>query len=219
MPESTLNCQGLSCPGPVLRVKKHIEEHSPTNLTVIVDNDAARENVSRFLSNAGYVVHSAKDGELWKLEARRIQSEVVSHVKVPAYPQSDSSTKWLPKELAERAYEPETRRIAVLLTAPVIGSGDDELGAKLMKNFLATLPEIGKDLWRVILLNGAVRLATKDSPVLEQLTALSSDNVSILVCGTCLEHFGLMESKAVGETTNMLDVVTSLQLADSVIRP
>ncbi|MCA1945769.1 MAG: sulfurtransferase-like selenium metabolism protein YedF, partial [Desulfovibrio sp.] len=36
--------------------------------------------------------------------------------------------------------------------------------------------------------------------------------------GTCLEHFGLMATKAVGETTNMLDVVTSMQLATKVVR-
>jgi hypothetical protein len=32
-----------------------------------------------------------------------------------------------------------------------------------------------------------------------------------------LNHFGLLEKKQVGETTNMLDIVTALQLADKVI--
>ena len=41
---------------------------------------------------------------------------------------------------------------------------------------------------------------------------------SILVCGTCLDHFGLLDRKQVGDTTNMLDIVTSMQLADKVIR-
>jgi hypothetical protein len=38
-----------------------------------------------------------------------------------------------------------------------------------------------------------------------------------MVCGTCLSHFQLLEKKEVGETTNMLDIVTAMQLADSVI--
>jgi hypothetical protein len=38
-----------------------------------------------------------------------------------------------------------------------------------------------------------------------------------LVCGTCLNYYGLLEQKKVGETTNMLDIVTSLQVADKVI--
>jgi hypothetical protein len=41
----------------------------------------------------------------------------------------------------------------------------------------------------------------------------------VLVCGTCLTHYGLLEAKAVGETSNMLDIVTSLDLADKIIRP
>ncbi|MBW2410410.1 MAG: sulfurtransferase-like selenium metabolism protein YedF, partial [Deltaproteobacteria bacterium] len=39
----------------------------------------------------------------------------------------------------------------------------------------------------------------------------------ILVCGTCLDHFGLLDQKQIGETTNMLDIVTAMQLADKVI--
>ena len=61
-------------------------------------------------------------------------------------------------------------------------------------------------------------LAADDSPVIEELRRLERTGVSILVCGTCLEHFGLLDKKAVGQTTNMLDVVTSMQLADKVVR-
>ena len=88
-----------------------------------------------------------------------------------------------------------------------------------MLNFLATLPEMGPQLWRMILVNGAVRLAVEGSPCLEALQKLEAAGVTILVCGTCLTHFDLLDKKAVGQTTNMLDVVTSLQLAEKVIRP
>lgn len=47
----------------------------------------------------------------------------------------------------------------VLITTETFGRGDDELGEKLMGNFLSTLPELGESLWRVILLNGGVKLA------------------------------------------------------------
>ena len=48
---------------------------------------------------------------------------------------------------------------------------------------------------------------------------MEAEGVSVLVCGTCLAHFGLLEAKAVGDTSNMLDIVTSLDLAGKVIRP
>ena len=47
------------------------------------------------------------------------------------------------------------------------------------------------------------------TPCLEKIQALAAKGVTVLVCGTCLDFFGLLEKKAVGDTTNMLDVVTS----------
>ena len=99
----------------------------------------------------------------------------------------------------------------------LMGKGDDELGDRLMVNFISTLKEMGPSLWRLVLLNGGVKLAVEGSAVLPTLQELEKEGVHILVCGTCLNHFGLLEGKQVGETTNMLDVVTSMQLADRVI--
>lgn len=107
----------------------------------------------------------------------------------------------------------------MLITTETIGRGDDGLGAKLMGNFVATLPELGPRLWRIVLINGGVKLASQPGPALDALKKMAADGVSVLVCGTCLAHFGLLEAKQVGDTSNMLDIVTSLDLADKVIRP
>ncbi len=93
----------------------------------------------------------------------------------------------------------------------------DELGTKLMKNFLKTLNEMGNDLWRLIFVNNGVKLTINDSDVLSILKDLEKNHANILVCGACLTHFNLLDKKAVGETTNMLDIITSMQLADKVI--
>ena len=106
----------------------------------------------------------------------------------------------------------------MFLSTDALGRGDDALGTKLMKTFLSTLPELSGELWRLILVNGAVRMTTEQSPVIDELRKIEEMGATILVCGTCLEFFGLIESKAVGQTTNMLDVVTSLQLATKVIQ-
>ena len=76
---------------------------------------------------------------------------------------------------------------------------------------------MGDELWRLVLVNNGVKLAIEGSPVLEDLLAYERDGLTILVCGTCLSHFELLEAKRVGETTNMLDIVTAMQLADKVI--
>jgi selenium metabolism protein YedF len=98
-----------------------------------------------------------------------------------------------------------------------MGRGDDELGKKLMISFLTTLNEMGEELWRLVFVNDGVKLTIEDSDVLPVLKKLESGGVYILVCGTCLTHFDLLEKKQVGETTNMLDIVTAMQLADKVI--
>lgn len=202
----TLACQGLPCPQPVLKCKTAIEKDHPETLVIVVDNEPARENVTRFLGSREYtIVSERQNGDEWTLTASRKEVSAGEDVLEPAGSEGET-----PRSVPERTL--------VFIPEPVIGSGDDELGAKLMQNFVATLPELGDDLWRVILLNGGVRLAVSGSPVLESLRKLEENGVSILVCGTCLEFFDLLDRKQVGETTNMLDVVTSFQLADKVVR-
>lgn len=109
------------------------------------------------------------------------------------------------------------KKILVMLTGERMGHGDDGLGGLLLLNFLKTLKEMGPELWRLVLVNGAVKLTAEGAEELPVLQELAKGGVSILVCGTCLNHFQLLEKKQVGETTNMLDIVTSLQVADQVI--
>ena len=104
-----------------------------------------------------------------------------------------------------------------MISTDRMGYGDDELGLKLMMSFIKTLKEMGNELWRLVFVNNGVKLTAAGSGVLDDITALADSGIHILVCGTCLMHFGLMEEKQVGETTNMLDIVTAMQLADKVI--
>lgn len=207
MSAPVLDCKGLPCPQPVLVCKRRIEEDAPATMLVLVDNEAAKQNVARFLGTQGYAMQLEDfGGGVWRLTATRYASVAAAPAQDPA-----SYVCEAPAHGAEK--------IVVLLTGDVIGQGDDTLGAKLMFNFLATLPELGDALWRIICLNAGVKLAVNGAPVLEKLQALERAGVSILVCGTCLDHFGLLAQKAVGETTNMMDVVTSLQFATKIIRP
>ncbi len=50
-----------------------------------------------------------------------------------------------------------------------MGRGDDVLGQKLLGNFIGTLKELGKELWRLILLNGGVKLSIEGSDGLSTL--------------------------------------------------
>jgi selenium metabolism protein YedF len=203
MAEIRVECQGLSCPQPVLRCKQVIEAHRPERLVVLVDNQASLENVKRFLSTQGYALEGVDETQgQWEIAA--------------VLTGEGKATKGRKTRAKDVPTGVPSGRTLVLLSSDRMGTGDDELGTKLMKNFLSTLTEMD-DLWRIICVNSAVKMAVTGNPLLEGLRILEQSGVGILVCGTCLDHFGLLESKQVGQTTNMLDVVTSLQHAAKVI--
>ena len=197
MSGKTLDCRGLACPNPVLRTKELIDRGAVQHLTVLVDNPAAQENVSRFLQRAGFEV-----------QVEEAQGNFMIHGSCAAAG---------PCEIMVPQADAAPAKILVLMGADRLGRGDDLLGGRLMGNFIATLKEMGPELWCVVLVNSGVKLAVAGSEVLAVLKLLEQAGVRLLVCGTCLNHFQLLEAKEVGETTNMLDIVTAMQVADKVI--
>jgi selenium metabolism protein YedF len=194
-----LDCRGLACPSPVLKTKEVIDRGNIQQLKVLVDNAAASENVSRFLTRFCYQVMVNQQEGAFAVAGQRKAVETQCE-PVLGTPHSD-----------------QRHKIRVLSGTECLGRGDDELDRKLVGNFLATLPEMGQDLWRLVLVNGGVKLAIDGSGALGALQELEQDGVQVLVCGTCLNHFDILEQKHVGETTNMLDIVTAMQLANKVI--
>ncbi len=197
MAEKHLDCRGLACPNPVIKTKEIIDQGDVQQLTVLVDNAAAQENVSRFLQRAGFEVRVEEREGTFTINGFR-KAAGACEVMVPEA-------------------EGVPRKILVLLGCNTLGRGDDFLGSRLIASFIATLKEMGPELWCVVMVNNGVKLAVAGSEVLPGLRDLEQAGVRLLVCGTCLNHFQLLEPKQVGETTNMLDIVTAMQLADKVI--
>ena len=51
-----IDARGLACPMPVLKVQQAIQKNNPDTLEVMVDNNTAVQNVTRFANNNGYTV-------------------------------------------------------------------------------------------------------------------------------------------------------------------
>ncbi|OEU70248.1 MAG: SirA family protein [Desulfovibrio sp. S3730MH75] len=203
-----IECQGLPCPQPVIKCKNLIESSNPASMEVVVDNAPAKENVSRFMTTKGYEVTVEEKDSLITIKGVKSAGGTNPEIK-----DCEQCAVMSSEELAKL-----DSKTLIYLNSDCLGSGDDELGAKLMFNFVSTLPELGDSLWRIIMVNGAVKLSVEGHSCLEKLKEMEAVGVSILVCGTCLDHFNLLDKKGVGETTNMLDVVTSMQLATKVIK-
>ena len=58
---TTVDARGYSCPEPVIMLKKAMLTKE-AEYTIMVDNTASRENVTRFAQSSGYTVSVSPEG-------------------------------------------------------------------------------------------------------------------------------------------------------------
>lgn len=110
-----------------------------------------------------------------------------------------------------------SRPLVVAVSSAQMGRGDDALGQVLIRSFLHALEEVKPLPDVLIFFNEGVKLAVEGSAVLEDLGRLESIGVRILLCGTCLGHFGLKEKVAAGEISNMYTIAETMLGAARVV--
>ena len=62
-----VDARGLSCPIPVVKTKKALDENPGKEVTVLVDAAVAKENVSRMAKSKGYSVEEEKIDDGYRL--------------------------------------------------------------------------------------------------------------------------------------------------------
>jgi selenium metabolism protein YedF len=196
-----IDARGLSCPQPVLLVKKAVEGENPKSLVVLVTGDTPKGNVTRFAESRGYRVEATPEDDTYRL--------ILKREKAPAGATADSA-KVTPWASAGGA--------VVFITSDKFGRGSDELGALLMKAFINTLKDISPAPGTLIFANAGVFLTTDGSPVIESLRGLCDSGVEILSCGTCLEFFNIKEKLLVGTVSNMYAIAEKLLGASNVVQ-
>ncbi len=185
-----VDCRGLSCPEPVLRTKKALEEAAGGDLSILVDDVASRENVRRFAESRGAAVTAADfAGGGWELRIGGAEAAAPSEA---------------PAAEAEAALG-----TAILIVSDQVGP-EPELGKILMRSLLGTLGKASRLPAKLLFLNRGVHLTTEGSEVLDVLAELEAAGVEVLSCGTCLEFFGKREKLKAGRVSNMYDTVESL---------
>ena len=104
------------------------------------------------------------------------------------------------------------------LTKEGLGNGDAELGMSLAKMAIFTLSESENIPTYVLFMNGGVKLTTGVEPqIVENLNTLIEKGTKVLVCGTCLNFFGIKEDCKVGTVSNMYDILGAMQEVSKVI--
>jgi len=187
-----IDARNLACPQPVVLTKKALE--NTNEVTTIVDNDVAKDNVSKLAQNEGCSVNvEQKDGGIY-LTLKK---------------QSSSSAKNDPQSAAGTV---------IFIGSDVIGRGDNiALGSLLMQSFLHTVGGFKTGPQTIIMMNTGVKLATSDSPVLGELQQMDKQGVAILACGTCLDRLELMDKVSVGQVSNMYTITETMMKATKVI--
>ncbi|MGP1437800.1 MAG: sulfurtransferase TusA family protein [Treponema sp.] len=64
-----VDARGLSCPEPVVRTKKAFEANN--SFSVLVDNETAKENVTRFCNNMKAKIEVSTIGDGWKINVSK----------------------------------------------------------------------------------------------------------------------------------------------------
>lgn len=104
----------------------------------------------------------------------------------------------------------------IVLNRAQMGDGDATLGQIILQNFLRKLPAL-EDVETIAFYNAGVHLAINDSPVAVELRQLHENGVDLLVCGTCVERYGVRERLIVKPPSSMDDILAAMKKADKVI--
>lgn len=105
----------------------------------------------------------------------------------------------------------------ILITNEGMGKGERDLQLKLAGKYLELI-QLDESLPAAICFyTDGVRLAVSNSPVLEQLRALERKGVRLILCNTCLEHYGLADKVQVGIPGGMTDIIEAQVKASKVI--
>lgn len=196
METQQIDARGLECPKPVIATKKALETMASGVVVTLVDNEVACKNVVRLAEGMALPVEVKEVGGTYEVTINKNDAFVMGMVNdltpSPALTKGD---------------------LAVFLSAATLGRGNDELGSILMKSFLYTLASADDMPRWIVMVNSGVTLACEGSAFLETLQTMADKGTDIIVCGTCLDFYGIKDKVAVGRISNMYEIVDVLKKA------
>lgn len=195
-----VDARGMACPIPVVKANQALAQMNEGVLEVHVDNSVAVENLKRMALQKGLPVKTEQPG--------------ADHYVV-TIPVTDAVDTTMPEITCTDC----GTNTVIAVDTDIMGRGNDELGAVLIKGFLFAVSRLETLPKTILFYNGGAKLTTEDSASLEDLRLMEQQGVEILTCGTCLNYYGLTEKLAVGSVTDMYTIVERLSRAEKVIKP
>ena len=198
-----VDARGKSCPQPVVLALHALPQlKAGEELDVLVDNEAAVENLRRMAGQKGRSAAVAQEDNFW-------------HVRIGEGNTASASTPQ--PQQAPGCCAPMGAAAVVAVGTDVMGRGSDELGRALIKSFLYALAQLEVPPATLLFFNGGAKLTVEGSQSLDDLRTLEEAGTEILTCGTCLDYYGLKDKLAVGSITNMYRIAQILTEADRLV--
>ena len=162
-----IDARGLDCPKPVILTKKELDNLQEDSLTTIVDNEVAKENISKLAGSMGYDYDiEEKDGDFFINIIKDLDRLV---------------------EVKKDKEDSKLKDMTIGFSSDTMGSGNEQLGKILMKSFIYTVSETEPYPSTLVFYNTGVNLTIEGSEVLDDLINLEKEGVEIISCGTCLD--------------------------------
>ena len=192
-----IDAKGKACPMPVIMAKKEIDA-GVKFFEIEVDNKIAVENLKKLANSQGFTTTIEENNGNFKVNF-------------------SNGCEECEEVLAKVEGKKPLGNWSIFVNKEIIGAGNEELGQSLMKMFLYTISE-GEDLPKSILfMNGGVKVPTLNEQAVEHLKVLQDKGVELLVCGACLNFYGLEEKLGVGKISYMYDITNAMKEASKVI--
>ena len=188
-----IDAGGKQCPIPVIMAKKQLEA-GEQDVEIVVDGPTQVGNLERLGDALGRKATSEPFGD-------------------------ECLVKFANGETIKGAQVAEADTYAVFFNTNAIGTNNSELGGNLAKMAIFTLSESERVPSYVLFMNEGVKLPAGDEPqIVENLNTLIEKGTQVLVCGTCLNFYGIKDDLKVGTVSNMYDILGAMQEVSKVIK-
>ena len=112
---------------------------------------------------------------------------------------------------------PNKSNTVILVTHNGMGHADLALQHKLIQTYFKLLDASNTLPAVICFYTEGVKLVTTGSPVLDVLRTLETKGVHLVICSTCLNHYGLEKEVEIGIVGGMTDIIEAQWRADKVI--
>jgi len=194
-----IDAKRLECPKPLILTKRALKKTSD-DLMILIDNETSMQNVKKFLIDNKVKVSIEKKAEVYHLKTQR----------------SGDSKEILPAEDYCKIPVAKGNHVYVFKN---FGVAQDELGKMLTNGFLDTICEVEPLPAKIIFYHEGAKLTTEGSPVIDKLQKLEKLGVELLICGNCLQFYGLTEKVEVGIVSNAYTILKAMTDAHHLIYP